>query len=67
MVPLHPVGKSEGEKLGGNLQVIRHELEVACLPTAIPEAIEVDVTALKIGDVLHVERHRSACRGEGSS
>ena len=26
----------------------------AC-PTAIPEAIEVDVTALDIGDVLHVE------------
>jgi len=55
MVPVHPVGKSEGEKLGGNLQVIRHELEVACLPTAIPSAIEIDVTALKIGDVLHVE------------
>lgn len=54
LVPLHPVGKSEGEKLGGNLQVIRHELEVSCLPTAIPDAIEVDVTALMIGDVLHV-------------
>jgi large subunit ribosomal protein L25 len=55
MVPVHPVGKSAGEKLGGNLQVIRHELEVTCLPTAIPDAIEVDVTAMKIGDVLHVE------------
>lgn len=54
-VPVHPVGKSEGEKLGGNLQVIRHELEVVCLPIAIPGAIEVDVTALGIGDVLHVE------------
>jgi len=55
MVPVHPVGKSEGEKLGGNLQVIRHELEVACLPSAIPSVIEIDVAALKIGDVLHVE------------
>lgn len=55
MVPVHPVGKSAGEKLGGNLQVIRHELEVVCLPTAIPAAFEVDVTALGIGDVLHVE------------
>lgn len=54
MVPLHPVGKSAGEKLGGNLQVIRHELEVICLPSAIPAGIEVDVTALGIGDVLHV-------------
>lgn len=54
MVPVHPVGKSEGEKLGGNLQVIRHELEVVCLPTAIPAAIEIDVTAMAIGDVLHI-------------
>jgi large subunit ribosomal protein L25 len=54
MVPVHPVGKSEGEKLGGNLQIIRHELEVVCLPSAIPSAIEVDVTALGIGDVLHI-------------
>jgi large subunit ribosomal protein L25 len=54
MVPVHPIGKSAGEKLGGNLQVIRHEIEVACLPTAIPAAIEVDVTPLAIGDVLHL-------------
>lgn len=54
MVPIHPVGRSEGEKAGGNLQIVRHELEVACLPTAIPEAIEVDVTAMQIGDVVHV-------------
>jgi large subunit ribosomal protein L25 len=55
MVPVHPVGKSIGEKNGGNLQVIRHELEVFCLPSAIPDAIEVDVTNLDIGDTLHIE------------
>jgi large subunit ribosomal protein L25 len=55
LVPVHPVGKSEGEKVGGSLQIIRHELEVFCLPSAIPGAIEVDVTSLNIGDVLHVE------------
>ena len=54
MVPLHTVGKSQGEKDGGSLQMIRHELEVSCLPTAIPAAIEIDVTALKIGAVVHV-------------
>ena len=54
MVPVHPVGKSEGEKNGGHLQIIRHELEVVCLPSAIPTAIEVDVAALGIGDVLHI-------------
>lgn len=55
MVPVHPVGKSVGEKAGGNLQLIRHELEVVCLPDHIPSAIEVDVDNLDIGDVLHIE------------
>ncbi len=55
MVPVHPIGKSEGEKLGGSLQVIRKELEVTCLATNIPSAVELDVTAMNIGDVLHVE------------
>lgn len=54
MVPVVAFGKSEGEKEGGNLQVIRHEIELVCLPTNIPSVIEVDVTALAIGDVLHV-------------
>ena len=54
MVPVHTVGKSAGEKSGGTVQVIRKELEIVCLPNAIPGAIEVDVTALEIGDVLHI-------------
>jgi len=54
MVPVHPVGKSVGEREGGNLEVVRHEIEVICLPTAIPSDLEVDVTALQVGDVLHV-------------
>lgn len=53
-VPVHAIGKSQGEKDGGNLQVIRHVLEVFCLPTAIPKSIDVDVTALKIGGVIHI-------------
>lgn len=55
MVPVVPVGKSEGEKMGGTLQLIRHELEVVCLPTAVPQSIEINVEALNIGDVVHVE------------
>jgi len=55
MVPVVAVGKSAGEKEGGNLQVIRHEVELVCLPTNIPSVLEVDVTALAIGDVLHVQ------------
>lgn len=55
MVPVIPVGKSAGEIEGGTLQVIRHELEVICLPTAVPQSIEINVEALMIGDTIHVE------------
>lgn len=54
MVPVHTLGKSAGEKAGGALQLIRHELEILCLPTEIPPSIEIDVAALKIGDVVHI-------------
>jgi large subunit ribosomal protein L25 len=43
MIPVVTVGKSAGEKAGGALQVIRHELEVLCLPTEVPQSIEIDV------------------------
>lgn len=55
MVPVHTIGTSVGEKEGGILQLIRHELEVICLPTAIPQSIDIDVTEMVVGDVLHVE------------
>ena len=54
MVPVVTVGESAGEKVGGSLQVIRHEVEVLCLPTAVPQSVEIDVTALEIGDVIHI-------------
>lgn len=55
MVPVVPVGRSAGEIEGGTLQIIRHELEVLCLPTAVPQSIEINVEALNIGDTIHVE------------
>lgn len=55
MVGVIAVGKSEGEKQGGNLQVIRHEIELVCLPSNIPTSLEVDITALGIGDSVHVQ------------
>jgi len=53
-VPLHFIGKAVGVVAGGILQPILRELEVECLPTEIPEFIEVDVTALGIHDAIHV-------------
>jgi len=50
-VQLEFVGAAVGVKTqGGVLHVRRHELDVKCLPTDIPERIEVDVTELSIGD-----------------
>jgi len=54
-VPVVTKGKSKGVELGGVLQVVRRELEVFCLPAQIPEAIEIDITDLDIGDSVHVE------------
>jgi len=50
---------AKGEPIGvkqdnGVLNHILWELEVECLPTQIPEEIKVDVSQLKIGDVIHV-------------
>jgi large subunit ribosomal protein L25 len=53
-VPVVTKGKSKGVELGGMLQVVRRELEVLCLPMAVPEVIELDVTELEIGDSIHV-------------
>jgi large subunit ribosomal protein L25 len=49
-------GESIGVKQeGGSLEHILWEIEVECLPTDIPKAIEVDVSALKIGDSIHIK------------
>ena len=54
-VPIHLTGIAVGVKDGGGiLEPITRELEVRCLPTAIPQSIDVDVSALNIGDSIHV-------------
>lgn len=53
-VPLHFVGRAAGVELGGILQPIQREVEVLCLPTDIPEFLEVDVTRLGVHEAVHV-------------
>lgn len=55
MVPVVTTGKSVGVEMGGMLQIIRRELEVLCLPNAIPQEIVIDITELDIGHSVHVE------------
>jgi large subunit ribosomal protein L25 len=63
-VPIHLTGKAEGTKSGGILEQPRREVRVRCLPTDIPEFIEVDVSGLQIGDSLHVQDIRSSSKFE---
>jgi large subunit ribosomal protein L25 len=54
-VAIHPVGEAIGVKdTKGILNLVLHELTVSCLPAAIPERIDADVTRLAIGDVLTI-------------
>ncbi|MCA9738484.1 MAG: 50S ribosomal protein L25/general stress protein Ctc [Gemmatimonadota bacterium] len=54
-VPVHFEGTPKGVRLsGGMLEQHVHDLDVRCIPSAIPDHLEVDVNALDIGDSLHV-------------
>ncbi len=55
-IPVVTKGEPEAvHKEDGTLEHIMWELEVECLPTEIPEKIEVDVSKLEIGDKIHVK------------
>jgi len=50
------VGTAYGVKTeGGLLDFVTREIEVECLPTAIPHEFELDVTDVKIGEHLEVK------------
>jgi large subunit ribosomal protein L25 len=53
-VPFRMVGEAPGVKQGGILEHTLWELEIESLPLNIPEAIEVDVSGLQVGDSLTV-------------
>jgi large subunit ribosomal protein L25 len=54
-VAVHPVGEAVGVRdTKGILNLVLHEVTVSCLPTAIPEQIDADVSGLAIGDVLTI-------------
>ena len=43
-----------GLKIGGVLNVVRHEVELSCPPSSIPEKITIDLGDVKIGDSIHI-------------
>jgi len=53
-VALALVGESPGAKAGGVVTPSARELLVEALPAQVPDQIEVDVSSLDIGDLLHL-------------
>jgi large subunit ribosomal protein L25 len=47
-------GEPKGAEDGGMLQIQLHEVEIRCLPAAIPASITVDVSGLELGDTITV-------------
>jgi large subunit ribosomal protein L25 len=55
-IPVHFINeeKSPGLKVGGVLNIVRHEVEVHCPADAIPEFFNIDLSGKKIGDSIHI-------------
>ena len=53
-VSLRFIGKAVGVDMGGELQHIKREVKISCLPLDLPDHIDVDVTSLDIGDSIKI-------------
>jgi large subunit ribosomal protein L25 len=55
-VSLTLVGKAAGVERGGQLQLGQREITVSGLPSDIPSVIEADVSALGLGQTMHLSQ-----------
>ena len=53
-IPVNYIGVPAGKSDGGVTNYVLNELEVRCLPKNIPSYIDVDISALTIGDGIHI-------------
>ena len=53
-IPLHYKGSPVGAKEGGVFNVLHDTLLVSCQPEDMPDHVEIEVAALKLGESLHV-------------
>jgi large subunit ribosomal protein L25 len=54
IVEVHEVGEAPGVKMGGVVEHHLREVELECLPSDVPDSLEVDISSLEIGDMLKV-------------
>ena len=55
-IPIILIGQAEGIRAGGILNQALTELEVSCLPSNIPQNVEIDISNLDIGDSIRIEQ-----------
>jgi large subunit ribosomal protein L25 len=53
-VPVIEFGEAAGVKEGGVVEHHLRDLRVECLPQDVPDQLDVDITELNIGDMIHV-------------
>ncbi len=53
-VEVNGLGEPAGVKAGGVIEHHLREIAIECLPQDVPDAIDVDISALELGDMLHV-------------
>ena len=55
-VPIHFLGgeNSPGVKTGGQMTHLMNSIEIECKAKDLPEYIEIDVSAMNVGDTLHI-------------
>ena len=54
-IPVHHIGEASGVRNeSGTLETVAHSVKVRALPKNIPEFVEVDVTELEIGELIHI-------------
>lgn len=55
-VPVHFINeeKSPGLKRGGVLNIVRHDVELACDASHIPDELTIDLSGYDVGDSIHI-------------
>lgn len=55
-VPVHFINNSDspGLKEGGVLNIVRHDLELSCIATDIPESVDVNLAGKDLGDAVRL-------------
>ena len=53
-VNLNFTGRAVGQQKGGQMDVIRRQLGIECLPHQIPQILDIDISKVDINEALHI-------------